>query len=90
MPLSACRFESDHGYHFKSMKVLGKTAVEVELEPQVELMITVQTLRKALSWPIGAYIDQNGNVVVDHDINTSHKFTGRTEIIRKADEDDLH
>lgn len=89
MPLSACRFESDHGYHFKVMKVLGKAAVEVELDLQTELMITVQTLRKVLDWPIGAHIDQNGNLIVDHDGHTSHKFINEVEIIRKANEDDF-
>lgn len=89
MPLSACRFESDHGYHFKSMKVRAKAIVEVELDPQEELKVTVQTLRRALQWPVGAYIDVNGNLIVDHDGHTSHKFINETEIIRKADEYDF-
>lgn len=71
------------------MKVKAKAIVEVELDPQEELKITVQTLRKALLWPVGAYIDQNGNLIVDHDVHTSHKFTAETKIIRKADEDDF-
>lgn len=89
MPLSACRFESDHGYHFKSMKVKAKALLEVELDREEELKVTVQTLRRALQWPPGAYIDQNGNLVVDHDGHTSHKFINETEIIRKADEEDF-
>lgn len=71
------------------MKVKGKVLVDVELEPQEELKVTVQTLRKALLWPVNAYIDENGNLVVDRDIYTSHKFTDETVIIRKADEDDF-
>jgi hypothetical protein len=71
------------------MKVKAKAILEVELDPQEELKVTVQTLRKALLWPAGAYIDQNGNLVIDHDVNTSHKFTNETVIIRKADEDDF-
>ena len=85
----ACRFESDHGYHFKSMKVRAKALLEVELSNEEQLKVTVQTLRRALQWPVGAYIDQNGNLVVDHDGHTSHKFINETEIIRKADEEDF-
>ena len=71
------------------MKIKAKAIVEVELDLQEEHKVTVQTLRRALQWPIGAYIDQNGNLVVDHDVNTSHKFINETEIIRKADEEDF-
>ena len=71
------------------MKVRAKAIVDVELDPQEELKVTVQTLRRALQWPIGAYIDINGNLIVDHDGHTSHKFTAETEIIRKADEEDF-
>ena len=85
----ACRFESDHGYHFKSMKVKAKALLEVELSNEEQLKVTVQTLRRALQWPLGAYIDINGNLIVDHDGHTSHKFINETEIIRKADEDDF-
>ena len=86
---SACRFESDHGYHFKSMKVKAKALLEVELSHEEQLKVTVQTLRRALVWPTRAYIDINGNLIVDHDVNTSHKFINETEIIRKADEEDF-
>lgn len=71
------------------MKVKAKALLEVELDHEEELKVTVQTLRKALLWPDNAYIDVNGNLVVDRDIYTSHKFTDETVIIRKADEDDF-
>jgi hypothetical protein len=71
------------------MKVKAKAIIEAELDTQEELRVTVQTLRRALSWPVGAYVDQNGNLVVDHDAHTSHNFTAETEIIRKADEEDF-
>ena len=71
------------------MKVKAKALLEVELDREEELRVTVQTLRRALQWPQGAYIDQNGNLVVDHDGHTSHKFINGTEIIRKADEEDF-
>lgn len=71
------------------MKVKAKALLEVELSHEEELKVTIQTLRRALQWPVGAYIDVNGNLIVDHDGHTSHKFTNETEIIRKADEDDF-
>jgi hypothetical protein len=71
------------------MKVKAKALLEVELSNEEQLKVTVQTLRRALQWPVGAYIDQNGNLVVDHDGHTSHKFIDETEIIRKADEEDF-
>ena len=74
---------------FKSMKVKAKALLEVELSNEEQLKVTVQTLRRALQWPIGAYIDVNGNLIVDHDGHTSHKFINETEIIRKADEYDF-
>lgn len=74
---------------FNIMKVKAKALLEVELDREEALKVTVQTLRRALQWPQGAYIDQNGNLVVDHDGHTSHKFINETEIIRKADEEDF-
>ena len=71
------------------MKVKAKALLEVELSHEEALKVTVQTLRRALQWPEGAYIDVNGNLIVDHDGHTSHKFINETEIIRKADEYDF-
>jgi hypothetical protein len=71
------------------MKVKAKALLEVELSNEEQLKVTVQTLRRALQWPLGAYIDINGNLIVDHDGHTSHKFVNETEIIRKADEEDF-
>jgi secreted PhoX family phosphatase len=78
------------------MKVKGKTTVEVEIDQSEARRITVRTLRDTFGWPDGAYIDVNGNLIVVHDghtshsfVNTSHKFTNETEIIRKANEDDF-
>jgi secreted PhoX family phosphatase len=71
------------------MKVKGKTTVEVEIDQSEARRITVRTLRDTFGWPDGAFIDVNGNLIVEHDVNTSHKFTNETEIIRKANEDDF-
>ena len=71
------------------MKVKGKTTVEVEIDQSEARRITVRTLRDIFDWPDGAFIDVNGNLIVEHDVNTSHKFTNETEIVRKANEDDF-
>ena len=89
MPLSACRFESDHGYHLNNMKVKGKSIVEVEIDQNEARRITVRTLRDTFGWPDGAYIDINGNLIVEHDAHTSHSFVNNVEIIRKATEEDF-
>lgn len=74
---------------FKVMKVKGKTTLEVEIEQSEAKRITVRTLRDIFDWPDGAYIDVNGNLIVEHDAHTSHSFTNNVEIIRKANEDDF-
>jgi hypothetical protein len=89
LPLSACRFESDHGYHLNNMKAKGKSIVEVEIDQEEAKRITVRTLRDIFGWSDGAYIDVNGNLIVEHDAHTSHSFVNNVEIIRKANEDDF-
>ena len=71
------------------MKVKGKTTVEVEIDQSEAKRITVRTLRDTFGWPDGAYIDVNGNLIVEHDTHTSHSFVNNIEIIRKATEEDF-
>jgi secreted PhoX family phosphatase len=71
------------------MKVKGKSIVEVEIDQSEAKRITVRTLRDTFGWPDGAYIDINGNLIVEHDAHTSHTFTNNVEIIRKANEEDF-
>jgi len=71
------------------MKVKGKSIVEVEIDQEEAKRITVRTLRDTFGWPAGAYIDVNGNLIVEHDAHTSHSFVNNIEIIRKANEDDF-
>ena len=71
------------------MKIKGKALVEVEIDPLESKRITVQTLKEALSWPDEAYIDQNGNLSIDHMGHTSHSFRIDIEIVRKATEEDF-
>ena len=71
------------------MKIKGKAEVEVEIDSLEKKRITVQTLKEALSWPDEAYIDKNGNLVIDHMGHTSHSFRLDLEIVRKATEEDF-
>lgn len=71
------------------MKIKGKAVIEVEIDSLERKKITVQTLKEALSWPDEAYIDRDGNLVVDHMGHTSHSFRLDLEVIRKATEEDF-
>jgi secreted PhoX family phosphatase len=71
------------------MKVKGKSIIEVEIDQEEAKRITVRTLRDTFGWPDGAYIDINGNLIVEHDAYTSHSFVNNVEIIRKATEEDF-
>lgn len=71
------------------MKVKGKVDVEIEIDSLERKRITVQTLKQTLSWPDEAYINQAGDLVIDHMGHTSHSFRLDIEIIRKATELDF-